>query len=358
MRRKREDILDTERKKRLEEITVNERDCTGRREWNVFFDGNFWGYTGKESAGEEIKVNKNFQWAGKTCLIPAVYLCGKGIVADICIRTEPEEIQSFMERWNLSPENERERHFTREEQMLLEAENPLTFDFSLRLSVNGQVLTRSHGCSVCVLPWLKENNNREEEQILAYYGLDTYFAWTIWRFSFPWKTKSCAAIQTLSAQLRQNPVLIPVSRLCVSEAGEKFSFHSPENGKACTLTVKEYKKEEVPENSLKMMRDTIFPTHFYRMSYLLEPDIPDDRIRILDCSDGDKPGKRGGSCSAAAAIGIIGGADGALPAIAGDGPSGNVRMACSSLYFELPDKTDWIVAVMKEKSEDMCLELL
>ena len=33
-------------------------------EWKVYFEGNFWGHSGRDRAGTEIKLNKQFDWAG------------------------------------------------------------------------------------------------------------------------------------------------------------------------------------------------------------------------------------------------------------------------------------------------------
>lgn len=44
-------------------------------EWKVYFDGNFWGHSGKDRAGAEIRVDKQFEWAGHHWTIPAVYSC-------------------------------------------------------------------------------------------------------------------------------------------------------------------------------------------------------------------------------------------------------------------------------------------
>ena len=71
-------------------------------EWKVYFDGNIWGHHGRDYAGKEICIEKEFQWAGRQWWIPAVYSCGKGLVVDFCMRVEAQAIRDFIERWNLS----------------------------------------------------------------------------------------------------------------------------------------------------------------------------------------------------------------------------------------------------------------
>ncbi len=33
-------------------------------EWKVYFDGDFWGHSGKDRSGTEIRLNKQFDWRG------------------------------------------------------------------------------------------------------------------------------------------------------------------------------------------------------------------------------------------------------------------------------------------------------
>ena len=62
-------------------------------EWKVYFEGNFWGHWGRGRAGTEIRLDQQFDWAGHHWVIPAVYSCGKGLVVDLCMRTEAKDIR-------------------------------------------------------------------------------------------------------------------------------------------------------------------------------------------------------------------------------------------------------------------------
>lgn len=75
-------------------------------EWKVYFDGSFWGHWGKDRPGIERSIGKTFSWAGRDWLVPAVYSCGKGLVVDLCMRVEAGAIRAFMQKWNLSWDNE------------------------------------------------------------------------------------------------------------------------------------------------------------------------------------------------------------------------------------------------------------
>lgn len=94
-------------------------------EWKVYFDGNFWGHSGKDHAGTEIRLNKQFDWARHHWVIPAAYSCSKGLVMDFCMRTPEEDIRKFITKWDLHPENDSCEYFTQEQQMQIDLDNPL-----------------------------------------------------------------------------------------------------------------------------------------------------------------------------------------------------------------------------------------
>ena len=67
------------------------------REWKVYFDNNFWGQPKGARAGTEIRLDREFDWAGYHWVIPAVYACEKGLVMEFCRRVEVEDIRDFMQ---------------------------------------------------------------------------------------------------------------------------------------------------------------------------------------------------------------------------------------------------------------------
>lgn len=144
-------------------------------EWKVYFEGNFWGHQGKDHAGKEIPIGKQFEWAGHHWLIPAAYSCSKGLVIDFCMRVEADEIHAFMKKWNLTQESDSYENFTREQQMELELDNPLCFHFNPRLDLNGYKLRASHGCAVTYNPCLPDGMGIELEEN----GLWSIMAWTL-----------------------------------------------------------------------------------------------------------------------------------------------------------------------------------
>lgn len=180
-------------------------------EWKVYFDGGFWGHSGRDHAGKEIRLDTQFDWAGHHWLIPAAYACSKGLVLDFCIQVDPEDIRNFMAKWNLNWENDSVQNFSREQQMQMEWDNPLCLNFNRSLQLNGTTLRSSHGCSVSFNPCLPDGitNELEAKYAMAHYGLDDSFGWVIFRSAFPWESKRPPEIKSLSLSIEPQPEQVP-----------------------------------------------------------------------------------------------------------------------------------------------------
>lgn len=231
-------------------------------QWKVFYNGNFWGHHGRDRAGNEIVIGKQFAWADHQWLVPAAYSCSKGLVVDFCMRVEAEDIRAFMRKWNLSQENDSCDHFTQEQQMEMERENPMCLDFKPRLEMNGQILRTSHGCAVSYHPCLPAGmtNEPEAQWIVRHYELDTACGWVICRSAFPWLSRRRPEIKTLSLTMKQQPASIPGPRFQVSAPGDTVSFIRPANGKEYTLTVQETEQQTIPEGRFASERWE-YPVH-------------------------------------------------------------------------------------------------
>ena len=287
-------------------------------EWKVYFDGDFWGHRGKDRAGKEIKLDKQFDWAGYHWVIPAAYSCSKGLVVDFCMRVDSESIRDFMKKWNLDWENDSCENFTREQQMQMEWENPLCFNFKPCLKLNEKILQTTHGCAVSFNPCLPDGviNELEAKWAIDHYGLDSTYGWVICRDVFPWGTKHHPEINKLFLTMEQQPGQVPGSHFKVHAPGDSFMFSHPVSGITHTLTVQEIEQQTVPQNSFGSDR-WIYPTHYIAMSYTLTPE-PMENISVFDCDEGDRPIEvtpddhsfRPVGSSSCFVVGVIGGADG------------------------------------------------
>ena len=319
-------------------------------EWKVYFDGDFWGHRGKDRAGKEIKLDKQFDWAGYHWVIPAAYSCSKGLVVDFCMRVDSESIRDFMKKWNLDWENDSCENFTREQQMQMEWENPLCFNFKPCLKLNEKILQTTHGSAVSFNPCLPDGviNELEAKWAIDHYGLDSTYGWVICRDVFPWGTKHHPEINKLFLTMEQQPGQVPGSHFKVHAPGDSFMFSHPVSGITHTLTVQEIEQQTVPQNSFGSDR-WIYPTHYIAMSYTLTPE-PMENISVFDCDEGDRPIEvtpddhsfRPVGSSSCFVVGVIGGADGPTAVIYGTNSQEKLHAACSALHFEpVGDDVEW-----------------
>ena len=321
-------------------------------EWKVYFNGNFWGHHGKDHAGKEIKIDKQFDWAGCHWVIPAAYSCSKGLVIDFCMRVDSENIRGFMKKWNLNRENDSWESFTREQQIQMEWENPLCFHFKPRLKLNEKLLQTTHGCAVSFNPCLPDGiiNEPEAKWAVWHYGLDNSYGWVIYRNAFPWTTKRRPEIKVLTLMMEQQPEEIPGPHFKVHAPGDFFTFSHPVSKITHTLTVQEIEGQTIPKNSFGS-KGWIYPTHCIVMSYTLSPELAEN-ITIFDCDEGDRPlevtqnkGPFHPVSDNACCVNIIGGADGPTAIVFGTGSREKLHSACSSLHFEpVQDDIEWRIA--------------
>lgn len=325
-------------------------------EWKVFFGGNFWGHSGRDHAGQEVPLKKSFLWGAERWYVPAVYLCGKGLVMDLCKQVSPDRIRAFMEKWGLSA-NSGEAAPDRETEMRMDAENPLSVHFTPQLRLNGAILTWTCGCGTVWNPCFPEGMDDETKGVIAHYQLDPAWGWYIHRVSFPWASRRKPKLRTLSLSLSREPAEIPGPHFRVFAPGDAFRFTHPISGVEHTLTVQEYTRQEVGHS----LPQSVFPRHYTAMTYTLSPELPDLCVRVLGCGESDRPLENpfvpGTPPTGAANIGIIGGADGPTVIILGC-ESSALHTACSAVRFEPEADPEWRLVFREKAMEDISLELL
>ncbi len=329
--------------------------------WKVYFEGNFRGRSGRDHAGREIPVGRRFQWAGRSWVVPSLYACGRGLVIDFCMQVEPERFRAFMKRWDLLAGDEAHSRFTPEQQMEIERDNPFCLDLRPKAVLNGKELPSSHGCSEIYYPEDGEDEG-EARRVVEHYGLDPASGWLIWRASFPWAAKRRPAMEKLSVILRQERVPMPGPHFRTAAAGDTFDFIHPPSGEKYTLTVQEVRREELPESCFASAPGQEFPRNYLVLCYTITPELSEKAVTVTDCAGGDRPRRRPSGPAVpgnAAAIGIIGGADGPTALIfGGQGQNNNIRTACSALYFEPAEDVEWRMIFYEIPAEEGTVELI
>lgn len=310
------------------------------REWKVFFSGSFWGQMEGERAGTEIRLDREFDWAGYHWVIPAIYSCEKGLVMEFCRRVEIEDIRGFMKKWNLNAENDSCVHLNREQQMQLDLDNPLCLPFNPQLKLNGETMRMTHGSSVCFNPCVPEGlfHEPEAEWTLEHYGLNLSYGWSVYRYAFPWAEET--EIKTLSLTMEQQACDVPGPHFKLHAPGDTFSFIHPTNGTEYTLTVQKMESQTVEEKTIDS-EQWLYPTHFTVMHYTISPEQGED-ISIYDCAESDKAVKIARNTEPFAPEAQ----NGMVYVVVGetDNAEKGLHTLCSSLHFEpVTDDVEWYV---------------
>lgn len=320
------------------------------KKYKVFYQGSLYGHFGRDRAGKEIAVNKSFTWGGEEWLVPSVYVCDKGLVADMFKKVSIESFREFIEKFGLD-ENSDCDGFSDEQQAEIEAENPLNSDIFASIQFGGRKSDMEFSSSDCWNPLFPDGDG--SEKLLEKYGLDKSFCWQITRVSIPWRGRKPKKIGSLSLRLRAARLRVSEVHFKANRPGDKTEFINPVTGKKHTLTVTAVEQQKFSKLRHIGRKE---PPLCTIMNYDISPEIPMDEISVNDRSKPEKPRGIIVPCGkAASAIGIIGGADGPT-VITSEYESGHT--ACSSMHFEPEYEPDWCMTFYDKPREDIEVELI
>lgn len=339
-------------------------------EWRVYFDEGFWNHRSRSRAGEEVRINKKFEWGNEIWHVPSFYKCSKGLVVDFCIEISPKEVKSFMEKWLFVLQYG--DNIDRATRDLIDAENPLELHFLAKFILNGTEIRNQSGCSI---NWLPDTcrpadveNTKESKRIIDHYGLDDTRAWVFYRMSVNYNTAKKPQLNSLDIQLKQHLRSFYGERFTTPEIGGSVEIKHPLKDEKYVLTVLDIEQQKVE----KMPPDEAWelPTKYTAMSYTLSPDLSNMGFSVRDCLDSDQPRLKQVSREKQAflpnahsdcvAVGLIGGSDGPTAILFSHGQPETtaLHIACSSLRFEHSGKIEW-QAVFREKTrKDLDFKLI
>lgn len=319
------------------------------KKYKVFYQGSLYGHFGRDRAGKEIAVNKSFTWGGEEWLVPSVYFCGKGLVADMFKKVSVDSFREFIEKFGLD-ENSDCDGFSDEQQAEIEAENPLNGDIFASIQFGGRKSDMEFSSSDC---WnlLFPDSGDAAEALLDRYGLDKSFCWLAVRMSIPWRGRKPKKSDSLTLQLRAEKIPVPGVHFKANCPGDKTEFINPVTGKTHILTVMDIKRQSLAQFP-HIGKDE--PKFFTLLRVDISPEISKDALLITDCAEGDRTHKRPLPRNTSA-IGIIGGADGPTVIIS-EYESGHT--ACSSMHFEPEYEPDWCMTFYDKPREDIEVELI
>lgn len=319
------------------------------KKYKVFYQGSLYGHFGRDRAGKEIAVNKSSTWGGEEWLVPSVYFCGKGLVADMFKKVSVDSFREFIEKFGLD-ENSDCDGFSDEQQAEIEAENPLNGDIFASIQFGGRKSDMEFSSSDCWNPLFPDSGDAAEA-LLDRYGLDKSFCWLAVRMSIPWRGRKPKKSDSLTLQLRAEKIPVPGVHFKANCPGDKTEFINPVTGKTHILTVMDIKRQSLAQFP-HIGKDE--PKFFTLLRVDISPEISKDALLITDCAEGDRTHKRPLPRNTSA-IGIIGGADGPTVIIS-EYESGHT--ACSSMHFEPEYEPDWCMTFYDKPREDIEVELI
>lgn len=318
------------------------------KKYKVFYQGSLYGHFGRDRAGKEIEINKSFLWGGENWLVPSVYVCGKGLVADILKSMSVEDFRAFAEKFGLDEADDPEK-FSPQRLAEAEAENPLGGGIYVTAKINGRESSMEFSSSDCWNPLFPDGGG--SEKLLEKYGLDKSFCWQITRVSIPWRGRKPKKISSLSLRLRADRLRVSEVHFKAERPGDRTEFTNPATGKTHILTVTDIKRQSLAQFP-HIGKDE--PKFFTLLRVDISPEISKDALLITDCAEGDRTHK-GALPGNTSAIGIIGGADGPTVIIP-EYESGHT--ACSSMHFEPEYEPDWCMTFYDKPREDIEVELI
>ena len=311
------------------------------KQWKVFYEGSLWGHRKRDHAGRELRIHRTFLWGGREWYVPAVYVCARGLVMDLCVSAEAEAMKAFVEKWL---PYEKQRDIPEEVREEMERERPLRMDLRAELHCNGRLLREAHASGSGWVPescaWEGYQNEDAACRFVSHYGLDREKAWGFRRVMFPWDTKrGQREISSLTVKLQEHPVTF--SGPCFESQEGKVTFQHPFSGKEYTLTVLEKKEDALPESAFQR-EDMEYPRKCVALRYTVDP--PHAGVQVRWRGKGDRPREKAPSPHgprASNSAGVV------ILRRDGDAPT-----AVSALYFTLPEKRQWRIVVQEKTVND------
>lgn len=302
--------------------------------WEVRADG---GFPGSGRAAREIALGARVLRADAELRVPAVYVSGKSVVADLVRAVPLETLRAYRAKY------ERGEPLSPEERAAAEAENPFDADDAPRLTVNGETLAPASGTFLyfdpdaeAAEPWMRA--------AMEHYALDASCGWVLERHMF--RRARTDGVRSLSLTLLPRTRWLPGKPLTLRGTGDEARFVHPGTGAEYTLRVTEWEETTLPAG------DYGFPQHCVLMRFTISPELSGETFAVTDDNPAD---------TEHAAIGIIGGADGPTAIFVSPPsppPGGAGYAAVSSLHYDTGVQPAWRIRFRVTRGETAEIRLL
>lgn len=327
-------------------------------EWKITFRGNFNSVDNQGVPGVPVRVDKEFHWAGIDWIVPEVYACEEGLVVLTLGKIDPAEVRKYMTG---EPR-------TQEDIERMDAECPLNIHLRCSAKINGAEGIYCGGSAMVWMPPMPGEGDGYDDArwVLEHYGYDINYAWIINRDNYRWPNGAKCELEALVMTVTQRPVSLSGTHFKTPTASNTVELKHPRSGAVYTLTIEELTQENTDMRSVASM-GMEFPTCYSQLVYRINPELEHNKFRIVDCAPGDnaRPAKitepDGVQINGeAAAIGIIGGADGPTAIFVGrtEEKAPKLHMASSAMRFERADEIEWRIVFMEKLNPDIDISLL
>lgn len=282
----------------------------------VYFDKDIGGYTEEKHAGKETRVDKEFEWADRKWLVPAVYSCEKGLVVSCIMRAKEESSEV-----NLSSPQ-----------------------YNLQIELNGIKLRHKSSSAAYYNGFTGGSVNPEANEIAEYYGLDKSYSYAVSLHSFLWE--ELAEIKTLFLTMTEEPREISGPSFFAENIGDTFSFVSPVSKTEYTLALLKTERCSIQDGDCE---NVIYPRFFTTSVFSVSPNT-EEKLSISESEKGGRP----------VAVGNKGSAESIILLSNVNSESGErLLTACSSPSFKLAEsKTKWQVNFFDRVFDKLTLRLI
>lgn len=320
---------------------------------DVFHDNHIHGNGIYKTKLDALAVNRSFLWDTQEILIPAIYVGEAGAALDICAKIPTGDMAAFLKKWNKA---RRLSMQTPEEYEQLQADNPGSIEFDVKMSLDHTPLIRSMSSSMRWYPksvfsasepddegW--ENDSRAEEWMQAY-GCSKDCCWYLERIFYNWKDAPVLSPKNLSFVFQADSISVTAGHFDTDKSchGETIKTVHPVTGQEYTLTLH---KCEQTRHSFKEIKEldthgAVYPEYCQTLYYSISPELSRSLYDIRDCKEGDPPIMPDSRTAGASAV-----------FFAGNSPDPASRAAVSSMHFKPVSNVQWRIVFQIRPKKDL-----
>lgn len=307
--------------------------------------------------GKEMYVDRHFTWHDNEWWIPLVYLFNEGIAIDFCVKVDNAKVQAFIDKWNLL-ECDDITLFSREDQRIIEQEQPLNTHTDYELKCDNNLVFRNHhgigmGWNACIKN--QQAYDADMLKVMEHYHLNQEESWIFWRETFEaedakGKFDRCKII------LKDQKKHKIVSHFQLNEPGEEYVFINPFTQIEHTIKAVDFEQKELSENHM-LDNTMVYPKNFVAMKYIMSPPMNQESYYIQDISDGDEPRKKKDIKDSGSVIGFSAGSVSVMGISKQEQNGQQCRVTCSAVHFEPMKEIEWQSVVIDENIKQMSVQL-